>query len=98
VGTLAGIAGAVLVAAVGAGRDPRLFAAVWAAGTLGMFVDSLLGATLQATFRRPDGATTETPGPTATPVRGVRWMTNSTVNALATLAGAVTAAALSRVV
>lgn len=97
-GTLAGIAGAVFVAAVGAGRDPRLFTAAWIAGALGMLVDSLLGATLQAGFRRPDGALTEMPEPGTAPVRGIRWMTNATVNALATLLGAAAAAVLSRVV
>ncbi|MDR7483079.1 MAG: DUF92 domain-containing protein [Armatimonadota bacterium] len=97
VGTLAGVAGAVLVAAAGAGRDPRLFTAAWIAGVLGMIVDSLLGATLQAAFRRPDGVVTETPGSGVATVRGLRWMTNSTVNAVATLLGAAAAAALSRV-
>ncbi len=97
VGSLAGVAGAVLVATVGAGRDPHLFTVAWIAGTVGMVADSLLGATVQAGFRRPDGTTTESPEG-AVHVRGLRWMTNSTVNALATLAGALAAAALSRIV
>ena len=97
VGSLAGVAGAVLVAAVGAGRDPELFTAAWIAGTVGMLTDSLLGATVQAAYRLPDGTTSETPADGAAHVRGLRWMTNSTVNALATLAGALTAVALGRI-
>jgi len=94
IGSLAGVAGAVFVAAIGSQGQPREWTAAWIAGVIAMFVDSLLGATVQASFRRPDGSATEDPGRGAALVRGIVWMTNPVVNLLATLAGAVVAAAL----
>ena len=94
VGCLAGVAGAVLIAAIGAQGKTRVFTAAWIAGVIAMFVDSLLGATVQASFRRPDGTVVEEPGGGAIPVRGIAWMTNPVVNLLATLVGALVAAAL----
>lgn len=94
VGTLAGVAGAILVAAIGAQGRAHIFTAAWIAGVLAMFVDSLLGATLQASFRRPDGGITEEPGGGAVLVRGIAWLTNPVVNLFATLAGALAASAL----
>ncbi len=94
VGCLAGVAGAVLIAAIGARGNTRVFTASWIAGVIAMFVDSLLGATLQASFRRPDGAVVEEPGGGAMPIRGIAWITNPVVNLLATFAGALVAAAL----
>jgi uncharacterized protein (TIGR00297 family) len=50
VGTLAGVAAAGIVAAVGAwalGGDRTLFAVSCAGGVFGLFFDSLLGATLE---------------------------------------------------
>jgi uncharacterized membrane protein len=93
-GTGAGIAGAALVAAIGAQARPGLLAAATVAGAAAMFIDSVLGATVQASFRRPDGRATESGERGAILVRGSRWMTNSMVNLLATLAGATIAAAL----
>lgn len=94
VGTLAGVAGAILIAASGAQGQAHTFTAAWIAGVLAMFFDSLLGATLQASFRRPNGGITEEPGGGAVLVRGVPWLTNHVVNLFATLAGAAGAAAL----
>lgn len=86
-GTLAALAGAGLIglfAGVGAG-----WGAVTAAGVGGAFLDSLLGATVQARWRDPlrPGRLTEHPqaGP---PDRGRRAINNDVVNALCTL-GAV---------
>ncbi|HET8678616.1 MAG TPA: DUF92 domain-containing protein, partial [bacterium] len=94
VGSIAGVAGAILIAAIGAHGQAHIFTAAWIAGVLAMFFDSLLGATLQASFRRPDGRITEEPGREAVLVRGVPWLTNHVVNLFATLAGAAGAAAL----
>lgn len=96
-GSTAGLAGAALIAAFGlidAGGDWRVFTAVCAAGVLAMCADSLLGATVQASFRHPDGRVSEEPGRDAVPVRGIPWMTNPVVNLLATLAGALIAGTL----
>ena len=94
VGCLAGIGGAVLISAVGSTGSGPGFTAAWIAGVMAMFIDSLLGATVQALFRRPDGTVTESPGNGAVPIRGVAWVTNPVVNLLATLTGALVAAAL----
>jgi len=93
-GSLAGVAGAVLVAAVGT-SDARTFTAAWVAGVLAMFLDSVLGATIQATFRRPNGGIVEDPAG-AEPLRGIPWVTNPVVNLFATAGGALLAAGLVR--
>jgi uncharacterized protein (TIGR00297 family) len=104
-GTLAGLAGAVLLAALGWGMGiPGPTAAAAAVtGTVGMLADSLLGATLQGGYRCPRcNADTEAPehrcGATTTLVRGRRWMTNDTVNLAATGIGAALAAGLATAV
>lgn len=113
-GTLAGLAGALIVGTTWAAihkswprrqkqQSRALRHALLVAGTAGMLgslVDSLLGATLQATYWCPACAEpTEAPrhpacGQPAMHTRGWRWMTNGTVNALATLSGALLGAAL----
>jgi uncharacterized protein (TIGR00297 family) len=93
-GSLAGVAGAVLIAAIGT-SDARVFTAAWIAGVLAMLLDSVLGATLQATFRRPSGTIVEEPDG-AVPLRGVAWMTNPVVNLFTTAAGAILSGLLIR--
>lgn len=98
-GTLGGVAGA---AAIGLAawllrlQPVNGVLVVLVAGVGGMLVDSLFGALLQARWQCPTcGAVAETPTPCHGPVtllRGLRWMTNDTVNAVATVSGAVFAA------
>ncbi|MCQ6558529.1 DUF92 domain-containing protein [Paenibacillus mendelii] len=67
-----------------------LIAAAAVAGTAGAFIDSLLGATVQAMFRcRVCGSETERShhcGEKARPIRGFAWMTNDAVNLLSSAA------------
>lgn len=63
-------------------------------GFVGMLLDSLLGAFLQARYRDAAGRLTDRPGPGHVLVGGYAWLTNDGVNALtlgltALLAGAV---------
>lgn len=97
-GTLASAAGALTVGAAwrlaGGGGAHALRGAV-AAGIAGALTDSLLGATVQAGYHcAACGEPAETPvharcGLQTTLVRGVRWIDNDAVNALATTAGAL---------
>jgi uncharacterized membrane protein len=65
------------------------------AGIVGMLVDSLLGATVQARYACPScGAVMERADPCHEPVelvRGMRWMGNDAVNLAGSLAGALVA-------
>jgi uncharacterized protein (TIGR00297 family) len=104
-GTMAGVAGGVLLAALGwaLGVPGSAAAAAAASGLAGMLVDSLLGATLQGVYRCPRCAVeTEAPthgcGAAATLVRGRRWMTNDAVNLAATGIGAALTVALAAAV
>lgn len=97
-GTLAGLAGAALVAAAVGGRAAAL------GGVAGLLADSLLGATVQAAYRCPDcGARTEVCrhdgcSSDGVPQRGrLPWLDNDGVNLAATLCGAAVAALLSAV-
>lgn len=98
-GSAGGAAGAAFIAAAAALLRivPPLGAVLAGAGGLaGGLADSLLGATLQARYRCPScGATGESARACcgAAPVleRGLRWMTNDTVNLLATVVGAAVA-------
>ncbi|MEM6328168.1 MAG: DUF92 domain-containing protein, partial [Bacteroidota bacterium] len=97
-GTLGGALGAVLIGGVAAamGATASVAGVAVAAGLVGAWADSLLGATVQARFRAPDGSLTERPGggETGGPlVRGWRWMTNDSVNLACTLTGAAAAMA-----
>jgi uncharacterized protein (TIGR00297 family) len=103
-GLAASVGGALLVgltwAILGGGRRSLPVALV--AGLGGSLVDSLLGATVQAVYRCPGcGVPTESPvhrvcGESTKLVRGHRWITNDTVNAMSTLSGAAIGATLWR--
>lgn len=95
-GTLGGALGALLIGwvMVGTGGEAALAALVVGAGLAGAWVDSFLGATVQARFRLPDGALTEKPDLGGDPLplaRGWRFMTNDRVNLACTLVGAAVA-------
>lgn len=72
--------------------------AAFIGGLAGSFSDSLLGATVQATYRLPGGGETERAyGADGTPhelMRGWRWMNNDAVNFLSSLVGGVVALAI----
>jgi uncharacterized protein (TIGR00297 family) len=71
-----------------------LLPAALAGGLAGSLADSLLGATVQAIYRSPNGETERrathdgTPNP---PLRGWRWMNNDLVNLLSSVAGGLVA-------
>ena len=94
VGTVGGTVGAVVMAALsgGLGLAPKIMIASLVGGVLGMMLDSLLGATLQASYScQPCGRTGETPkhdcGEVATLTRGWVWLDNDGVNLVATGTG-----------
>ncbi len=95
-GTLGALLGAVSVAGLGALVAPGapLLAPVLG-GLAGAFADTLLGATLQVRYRTAAGLLTERPAASdGTPhahARGLRWINNDAVNALATLVGSLVA-------
>lgn len=104
VGTAGSALGALVIgalAALGAATGWAPAAPPWllltgttAAGLIGSLLDSLLGATVQASYRDPrTGQTTESPtDPAGAPnelVRGVAWVNNDLVNLAASLGGAV---------
>ena len=98
-GTLAGIVGAFAIAGVAGAAGTRHAWIAGVAGALGMMVDSILGASVQAVYHCPTcGARVETPEhgcPTrGRLVRGWAWCDNDAVNLAATAVGAVAAAVL----
>ncbi len=103
-GSLAAAAGAALIAIFGwlvqpvglaAGRELWLVPLVLAAGFLGSFVDSLLGATLQAIYyctacqKETEKHPLHGCGTQTTLIRGNTWMNNEWVNVLCTLSGSL---------
>ncbi|PEN06459.1 hypothetical protein CRI93_09255 [Longimonas halophila] len=95
-GTAAGVVGASVIAALAAGVGPlswSMAGCVAASGVVGSLVDSMLGAFVQAQYTTPGDTTLhDTPAAASdTPARGFRLLTNSGVNALATLAGSALA-------
>jgi uncharacterized protein (TIGR00297 family) len=101
-GTIASIAGAAVVAATWRllAAPSRALVPTILAGTLGALTDSVLGATLQASYWCVRCAeATEVPvhprcGEPAHLVRGRRWIDNDRVNLLATFAGSLVGALL----
>jgi uncharacterized protein (TIGR00297 family) len=99
-GTLAEIAGAMMVAAVAALTHVAAFVPVAIGGIAGAFADSVLGATLQSLRYCPEcNRDCETDphvcGTATQPLRGISWFGNDAVNLAATLCGALVALALS---
>lgn len=104
-GTMAALLGALAIGATVALLHPEglpnpLLMAVFAVigGLAGSSVDSVLGATLQVHFRlKSDGTVTErkpAPGVEYERERGLMWLNNDSVNAVAALTGAFVAAML----
>jgi len=95
-GSAAALAGALLIGLVASllVGQIELLTAAGAAGLLASFVDSLLGATVQAQYRCPncDHLTerhpTHTCGTTTVLVSGWRWLGNDQVNFVISVAGA----------
>ncbi|MDR7420492.1 MAG: DUF92 domain-containing protein [Armatimonadota bacterium] len=95
-GSAAGAVGAGIVAAAGAWDNPPLLTAATLAGIVAMLFDSVLGAMTQASYRYRDGTVGEDRRDDGALIHGLAWMNNSTVNLVATLAGALLAAAIAR--
>lgn len=110
-GSMAALAGAAFIGSCGllVGRLFQHEAFLWllpvviAGGAVGVAVDSLLGATVQAMYWCPRcGKETERRlhgcGTRTTPLRGWPWLANDAVNALASLAGGVIAVGVAALV
>ena len=100
-GTLAALGGATFICLIGlaTGFSSPVALSALAAGVVGAFADSLLGATLQSRRRCPrcDALTERPVHDCGQPTRhhgGIEWVDNDTVNFAATLIGAVVATIL----
>ena len=101
-GTLAEFAGAALVALIAWSLHLAPFGAAFIGGVAGAFVDSLLGATIQALRWCPscERACETNPhvcGTQTTLRRGAAWFDNDLVNLAATATGALVAASIASV-
>lgn len=113
-GTLATVAGAILIAIVAvllrplspADGDlgPGAAISIGIAGTFGSLIDSFLGATLQARFacatcgHRSESPAPHRPGHAMRAASGVPWLTNSAVNLAAALSAGIVASLLASIV
>ena len=95
-GTLAAMAGAAFIGALGAvfRSDAKWIIVALLAGTLGSLFDSLLGATVQGIYYsdrrgKETEKSSEADGTTNRLVRGRRWIDNDVVNFAATMMGAI---------
>ncbi len=102
IGLLGGLAGAMIIAAIGSlwGIDWTMGGFIAAAGFAGSTVDSFLGATIQARFQcRACGKTTERHQHCGQPTKhigGLGWLRNDAVNWICALSGAVVMMLLAR--
>jgi uncharacterized protein (TIGR00297 family) len=108
-GVLASTAGALMIgtimlllAAIELGTwHVWLLPAAAVGGLAGSLVDSLLGATVQAIYRSPNGETerrTTHDGTPNSPLRGWRWMNNDLVNLLSSVMGGLVAVGILRLI
>lgn len=97
-GTFAGICGSVFIAllslwlkpAMGINMEPiRLFMLISLSGITGLLLDSILGASLQLTYKNVKGEETENPEAGVSRGRGVRWVNNDLVNFFSSLGAAL---------
>lgn len=93
-GTLAGLFGSMFIALIVCmlkneiGIDLEIFDLFWIVsvfGFIGIFIDSLLGATVQIIYTDNVGNETENNQNAVTKSRGVKWINNDMVNFLTTL-------------
>jgi len=95
-GTLASAGGGIVIGIWTGSWHPDhgvlLALLVGCVGTIGSALDSVLGATVQAVYRDPEGRLTERradEGRLNGRVRGIAWVTNDAVNLMTTVASAV---------
>ena len=88
-GTLAGFAGSAFIAFISVLLSPwllnekgsiGLFLLVFISGSLGVFMDSFLGATVQVIYKNKANEETENRNSGIEKVRGVNWINNDWVN------------------
>ena len=102
VGILASAIGAFVIGAVSLIKflddDPlcglvlvKVIPVITISGFCGALLDSIIGATLQAKFRLPDGLVTEIRTESAIQYSGVTFITNNATNLIATLWGGIIA-------
>lgn len=96
-GTLAGVAGSIFIAMISlllnisSNLPPiQLFVLISVSGVAGLFLDSLLGATLQVIYTDTDGYETENTRLAFKKSRGISWINNDLVNFISSFTVALT--------